>query len=107
MANWQSDPLMMAYYRTWRDVTVPENANSNLPDKNVMSMDQLPQGVDVAMVFDAGATQGTAFWDTLREHYLPKLHKQGDSRALRLSRRPVDHGQLQRPRQADRPEARN
>ncbi|WP_269939686.1 EndoS/ChiA family endoglycosidase [Arthrobacter sp. HY1533] len=77
VANCQGEPLMMAYYRTWRDVTVPESANSNLPDKNVMSMDQIPKGVDVAMVFDAGATQDTAYWDTLRESYVPKLHKQG------------------------------
>ncbi|KJL34260.1 hypothetical protein [Microbacterium azadirachtae] len=27
-----AEPLTMAYYRTWRDVTVPQSANSNLPD---------------------------------------------------------------------------
>ncbi|ALV46940.1 hypothetical protein MB46_17090 [Arthrobacter alpinus] len=77
MAHCQSDPLMMAYYRTWRDTTVPESANSNLPDKNVISMDQIPKGVDVAMVFDAGATKDTEYWETLGKHYVPKLHKQG------------------------------
>lgn len=76
-AGCESDPLMMAYYRTWRDVTVPQDANSNLSDKNVMSMDKIPKDVDVAMVFDAGATEGTAYWDTLRDKYVPKLHKQG------------------------------
>nr|WP_195849343.1 hypothetical protein [Arthrobacter sp. AQ5-05] len=77
LAHCTSDPLMMACYRTWRDVTVPENANSNLPDKSVILMDEIPKGVDVAMVFEAGATQGTEYWDTLRDSYVPKLHKQG------------------------------
>lgn len=72
-----SEPLTMAYYRTWRDVTVPESANSNLPDKNVARMSDLPPEIDVAMVFDAGDTADTAYWDTLRDEYMPALHAQG------------------------------
>ncbi|MBO9625714.1 MAG: hypothetical protein J7484_04990 [Microbacterium sp.] len=70
-------PLTMAYYRTWRDVTVPQSANSNLPDPNVTRMTDLPAEVDVAMVFDAGATAGTDYWPTLRDTYVPTLHARG------------------------------
>ncbi len=67
----------MAYYRTWRDVTVPQNANSNLPYPNVTRMSDLPAEIDVAMVFDAGATANTDYWRTLRDTYVPALHAQG------------------------------
>ncbi|GAA4488536.1 EndoS/ChiA family endoglycosidase [Microbacterium panaciterrae] len=70
-------PLTMAYYRTWRDVTVPQSANSNLPDPNVTRMTDLPPEVDVAMVFDAGATAGTDYWRALRDEYVPALHARG------------------------------
>ncbi|WP_198165914.1 hypothetical protein [Agromyces laixinhei] len=76
-AHCESEPLAMAYYRTWRDVTVPQSANSNLPDPNVSRMTDLPTGIDVAMVFDAGDTADTAYWDTLRDTYVPALHAQG------------------------------
>lgn len=73
----EAAPQTMAYYRTWRDVTVPQNANSNLPDPNVTRMTDLPAEIDVAMVFDAGATAGTDYWPTLRDTYVPALHARG------------------------------
>lgn len=73
----ESAPQTMAYYRTWRDVTVPQSANSNLPDPNVTRMTDLPAEIDVAMVFDAGATAGTDYWPTLRDTYVPTLHARG------------------------------
>ena len=73
----EAEPLTMAYYRTWRDVTVPQNANSNLPYPNVTRMSDLPPEIDVAMVFDAGATADTDYWRTLRDTYVPALHAQG------------------------------
>ncbi|MGM7776349.1 EndoS/ChiA family endoglycosidase [Arthrobacter sp. KNU-44] len=73
----EAEPLTMAYYRTWRDVTVPQSANSNLPDPNVTRMSDLPPEIDVAMVFDAGATANTDYWATLRDTYVPALHAQG------------------------------
>ncbi|GAA3937586.1 EndoS/ChiA family endoglycosidase [Microbacterium soli] len=73
----EAEPLTMAYYRTWRDVTVPESANSNLPDPNVTRMSDLPPEVDVAMVFDAGDTADADYWDVLRDEYVPALHAQG------------------------------
>ncbi|WP_217184884.1 Ig-like domain-containing protein [Streptomyces sp. AC495_CC817] len=73
----ESTPQTMAYYRTWRDVTVPQSANSNLPDPNVTRMTDLPAEIDVAMVFDAGATAGTDYWPTLRDTYVPELHARG------------------------------
>lgn len=76
-AHCADEPLMMGYYRTWRDVTVPHDANSSLPYENVISMDDLPEGLDVAMVFDAGDTENTDYWQTLRQEYVPALHEQG------------------------------
>ncbi|WP_341941014.1 endo-beta-N-acetylglucosaminidase family protein [Microbacterium sp. LWH10-1.2] len=76
-AQCESTPQTMAYYRTWRDVTVPQSANSNLPDPNVTRMTDLPSEIDVAMVFDAGATAGTDYWPTLRDTYVPTLHARG------------------------------
>ncbi|GAA3319900.1 EndoS/ChiA family endoglycosidase [Arthrobacter ramosus] len=76
-AHCEAEPLTMAYYRTWRDVTVPHNANSNLPHPNVTRMSDLPPEIDVAMVFDAGATANTDYWRTLRDTYVPALHAQG------------------------------
>lgn len=73
----EAEPLTMAYYRTWRDVTVPQSANSDLPDPNVTRMSDLPPEIDVAMVFDAGATANTDYWATLRDTYVPALHAQG------------------------------
>lgn len=70
-------PLVMAYYRTWRDVTVPQDANSDLQDPNVTKMTDLPVEVDVAIVFDAGDTSGTDYWATLRDDYVPTLHARG------------------------------
>ncbi|WP_181905878.1 EndoS/ChiA family endoglycosidase [Microbacterium bovistercoris] len=72
-----ADPLVMAYYRTWRDVTVPHDANSNLPYPNVTKMTDLPAEIDVAMVFDAGKTADTDYWATLRDEYVPTLHERG------------------------------
>ena len=79
-----AEPLTMAYYRTWRDVTVPQSANSNLPDPNVTRMTDLPPEVDVAMVFDAGATADTDYWRALRDEYVPALHARGTRVAYTL-----------------------
>lgn len=76
-AHCEAEPLSMAYYRTWRDVTVPHDANSTLPYPNVSRMSDIPAGIDVAMVFDAGDTADTDYWATLRDSYVPALHAQG------------------------------
>src|SRR5699024_980991 len=35
------EPKLMVYYRAWRDVTM-EGVNTDLPDENQMSMDDIP-----------------------------------------------------------------
>lgn len=45
------DPVFMTYYRTWRDVKMPHNANSDLPDPNVIAMTDLPYGVNIVSLF--------------------------------------------------------
>lgn len=73
------EPIMMAYYRTWRDVTMPSDANSNLPDKNVTSMLDLPKELDIVSVFHyvKPGTDQQKYWDTLKNTYVPELHARG------------------------------
>ncbi|GAA1718011.1 chitinase [Isoptericola hypogeus] len=73
-AQCADDPLMMAYYRTWRDVTVPPGGNG-LVNQSVMS--DLPAGVDVAFVFEAWGAMENGYGDALRDEYVPALHAQG------------------------------
>jgi chitinase len=73
------EPIMMAYYRTWRDVTMPHDANSSLPDQNVTAMTDIPEGVDIVSVFHyvKPGTDQQKFWDTLKNTYVPTLHARG------------------------------
>lgn len=75
-AKTNTDPIMMAYYRTWRDVTMPHDANSTLPDQNVTAMTDIPEGVDIVSVFHYvnPGTDQQKFWDTLKDTYVPTLH---------------------------------
>ncbi|WCF07505.1 endo-beta-N-acetylglucosaminidase [Paenibacillus thiaminolyticus] len=73
----QKAPVMMAYYRTWRDVTMPHDANSTLPYPNVTAMTDIPEEVDIVSVFHyvKPGTDEQLFWDTLRDTYVPILHE--------------------------------
>ena len=75
----QQEPIMMAYYRTWRDVTMPHDANSNLPDANVTAMTDIPENLDIVSVFHyvKPGTDQMKFWNTLRDTYVPTLHQRG------------------------------
>lgn len=67
------DPLMMSYYRTWRDIA----ADIDTPNLNQNVMSELPEGVDVAFVFNAEGAEKTDYFSVLREEYVPALHAQG------------------------------
>lgn len=73
----QKAPIMMAYYRTWRDITMPHDANSTLPYPNVTAMTDIPEEVDIVSVFHyvKPGTDEQLFWDTLRDTYVPILHE--------------------------------
>lgn len=73
----QKAPVMMAYYRTWRDITMPHDANSTLPYPNVTAMTDIPAEVDIVSVFHyvKPGTDEQLFWDTLRDTYVPILHE--------------------------------
>ncbi|WII36789.1 EndoS/ChiA family endoglycosidase [Paenibacillus thiaminolyticus] len=73
----QKAPIMMAYYRTWRDITMPHDANSTLPYPNVTAMTDIPAEVDIVSVFHyvKPGTDEQLFWDTLRDTYVPILHE--------------------------------
>lgn len=72
-------PITMAYYRTWRDVTMPHDANSNLPDNNVIAMTDLPDGLDIVSLFHyvKPGTNESKFWQTVKDVYVPTLHQRG------------------------------
>lgn len=90
------DPVFMVYYRTWRDVMMPHNANSDLPDPNVIAMTDLPYGVNIVSLFhyvdpSKGIDQDP-FWETVRNVYVPEMHERG-AKVIRT----IDIGELFKP----------
>lgn len=68
------------YYRAWRDVTM-HGVNTTLPDKNWITMDDVPYGVDVVNVFSyvppGQEAKAKPFYDKLKAEYAPRLHERG------------------------------
>ncbi|WP_268224493.1 glycoside hydrolase family 18 [Sinomicrobium oceani] len=61
--------MMAAYFRTWRDrATEPGNRTS---------MKELPDSLDIAIVFPAYTPPENAFWDSLTSSYIPHLRERG------------------------------
>lgn len=61
--------MMAAYFRTWRDrATGPGNQTS---------MKELPDSLDIAIVFPAYTPPESAFWDSLTSSYIPYLRERG------------------------------
>lgn len=77
--NENEEPIMMAYYRTWRDVEMPSDANADSSEKNVIRMTDIPKNIDIVSVFHhvKPGTDQQVFWDTLRDDYVPTLHERG------------------------------
>ena len=97
------DPQYFAYYRTWRDKYASWPGSENEPENpanNTQRMDDLPEGVDVAFVFNAYVSDDSGFWDVLRNEYVPNLHAQGTKLV-----RTVDIGVVLNAPDADTPEA--
>lgn len=61
--------IMAAYFRTWRD-------KASDPDYNKVSMDDLPDCLDIAIVFPDGS-EPDAFYTALKDKYVPTLHSRG------------------------------
>lgn len=61
--------MMGAYFRSWRDVA------SN-PDVNKVSLEDLPDCVDIAFVFSEG-DEPEAFYTALKNKYVPTLRSRG------------------------------
>lgn len=74
------EPKLMVYYRAWRDVTM-QGVNTDLPDENQMSMDDIPYGVDIVNVFsfvpEGEEDQAAPFFEELKDTYVPNLHERG------------------------------
>lgn len=61
--------LMAGYYRTWRDKATSTS--------NATTMRDLPDSLDIVMVFPDYTPPGNPFWDSLRLSYVPYLHSKG------------------------------
>lgn len=61
--------LMAGYYRTWRDKATSTG--------NATTMRDLPDSLDIALVFPDYTPPGNPFWDSLRLTYVPYLHARG------------------------------
>ncbi|OPC61155.1 hypothetical protein BAZ10_11875 [Elizabethkingia occulta] len=58
-----------AYYRTWRDIATEST--------NKTAMTALPDSLDFVMVFNADTPPSSAYWQTLKNTYIPYLHARG------------------------------
>lgn len=62
--------LMGAYYRVWSDKATGFK-------RTFTTMTQLPDSLDIVIVFSAYAKDNNPFWRTLKEKYVPYLHARG------------------------------
>lgn len=62
--------LSVGFYRTWRDRTVSGNANDPI-------MSELPDSLDIAIVFTAYTPGNSPYWTALKNEYIPALHAKG------------------------------
>lgn len=62
-------PLQFAYFRTWHDRAVDPSRPNSIGD--------VPPEVDLVFVFPDYTPEGSPFWDTLRDEYVPALHSRG------------------------------
>lgn len=71
---------MMVYYRAWRDKTM-QGVNTDLPDENWLTMEDIPYGIDIVNIFSyvpKGQESAAApFYKALKEKYVPVLHARG------------------------------
>lgn len=70
MNNTTRTPITAGYFRTWRDTAKD-------PAINKTSMDQLPHGLDIALVFPWDTPLDNPFWSRLQDTYVPALHARG------------------------------
>lgn len=68
--------LSVGYYRTWRDSAT---ASGNLP-----TMKWLPDSLDMVMVFPDYTPDNSPYWNTLKNKYVPYLHKRGTKAIITL-----------------------
>ncbi|AKK05426.1 GA module [Corynebacterium mustelae] len=72
------EPIVTAYYRTWRDKEIQQ-----LPDDrvgpNVIAMTDIPHNIDVLSLIHVPDHQQSdqQFWATFASTYLPELHRRG------------------------------
>lgn len=71
-------PIMMAYYRTWRDAMIPDR-DENGVNRNEIKMTDLPHDIDIVSVFHAIESDEdvTPFFEELKNNYVPTLHARG------------------------------
>lgn len=62
--------IMVGYYRTWLDKATDKEGGAT-------EMTQLPDSLDVVVVFRDYTPDSSLFWKTLKEKYIPYLHARG------------------------------
>ena len=68
-------PIMMAYYRTWRDIMIPDRDEKTGENRNTLKMTDIPETVDIVSVFHAieNDEDVTPFFEELKNNYAPTL----------------------------------
>lgn len=62
--------ITAGFFRTWRDRTVSGNANDPI-------MTDLPDSLDIAIVFTDYTPPSSPYWTALKNTYIPALHAKG------------------------------
>lgn len=82
----------LAYYRAWRDVEM-EGVNTDLPDKNWITMNDIPYGINIVNIFSyvppGQEAKAEPYFEKLKSEYGPALR----SRGVKLIRG-FDYGKL-------------
>lgn len=72
------DPIVAAYYRTWRDKEIQQHPGDKI-GPNVIAMTDIPHNIDVLSLIHVPDHQQSdqQFWSTFTSTYLPELHRRG------------------------------
>ncbi|RMQ50607.1 Chitinase-like protein [Pseudomonas cichorii] len=65
-----NENIMAGYFRTWRDKATD-------PVINKTAMNELPENLDIALVFPVETPPDNPYWQALKDIYVPHLHRNG------------------------------
>lgn len=65
-----NENIMAGYFRTWRDKATD-------PVVNKTAMNELPENLDIVLVFPVETPPENPYWQALKDVYVPHLHNNG------------------------------